>query len=102
MDSLTKLDPNSPDDEERLVPLARKFIDLREQLKTEAKRDPLRTPTPELLAKELGITAEELIEVQDFAENYLGEFEAQLIRSRVVGDMNHPGIYAFPYSSLEI
>jgi hypothetical protein len=79
------------DDETKLVELGRRYVELREKLKVEAKTDPARTPTPTLIAKELDLTLEETMELIDFAENYLGEYEAELIASKVDHFTDHMG-----------
>jgi len=82
MDTTDSEVPDWFDDDAKLILKAKEYRQTLERLKEEAKLDPLRTPTPTLLAKELQITIDELHELADFALNNLAEFEMDYIHSR--------------------
>jgi hypothetical protein len=85
-------------DDDKLVSLARQFIETRERLKQESRLDASRIPTPSLLAKELHVTIEDLDQIQDFAENYLGEYEREVVERRAVGFLDVDGNAIDPYA----
>ncbi len=83
--------PNIFENDEKLLELAHAYIDLREKLKREATKDSARTPTPSLLARELHLSVEEVLELQDFADNDLGDFEREYVEQRAAGYIDWQG-----------
>ena|SRR3990167_4841195 len=85
------------EDDGKLIELAHRYIELREKLKREATTDPSRTPTPTLLARELQLSVEEVLELQDFADNFLGDFEREYIEQRAAGYIDLEGRPVDPF-----
>lgn len=71
------------EDDDRLIRLGKEYLELVERMKEEARRDPMKQPTPSFIAARLGITVDEALQLHDFAYNELGEYEAQVIAESV-------------------
>lgn len=75
-------DRNIFEDDAKLIEISKRLIETRERLKERAMTNPEELPTPQRLAIELGLTLDEVLELIDFADNYLGEFEMRYIAER--------------------
>jgi hypothetical protein len=72
------------DDDTKLIELCHQYIDLRERLRKEALIDPQQTPVPTKIAGELKLTLEDTLELIDFAENHLSDFELAYINENSI------------------
>ncbi len=61
------------DDDKRLLEKAKEYIEVRQRLEQEARRDPSQTPTPTRLALELKITVEEVLFLSEFAQEVVSD-----------------------------
>ena len=85
------------EDEDKLILLCKEFIELREKLKREAVKNPDRTPTPTLLAREMNVSIEALHEIADVADNHLSDLEMARIHERTAGHIDIDGNPTDPY-----
>lgn len=78
-------------EELRIMRLARHALELREELLAKGRLDPTKGPTPQNLAKGLGVPVEEVQDILWFAENELGDFEANEIMTHATDFIDDSG-----------
>ena len=73
------------------VKLGREYLELEARLLVESKIDAEKYPTPSRMAKILGVSMEEVLELASFAKDGLGEYEALRIQAEVGQYINPDG-----------
>jgi len=67
------------EDEKKLIELSRRYIEIRQRLEVEKKKDPTKAAFLQIISKELNLPIDAVVELGDFAMNYLGEYEMALL-----------------------